>query len=145
MWSWLRFAFHISAVPENYRPIWRLLRRKCYAHFHKNAKQCCIHSVHACGGITLWQSLHLRNSWMFPWAVFSLLLLSQWNYLFLGDLFLGSGVEEKGGLNDLRLTPGALWCPELKTERRNRGFDTNVWYFSYSVPCEAQTFTAISM
>ncbi len=103
----LQYVTHKSVLHIFCKCTWNvtrsiLLRRKCYAHLNKNAKQSWVHSTHAKGGITLWQNFHHWESWMSPWAIFF------WKYRFevycfclSGTIFhrdpsLGSGVEERG-------------------------------------------------
>ncbi len=107
-----------------------------------------MHSLHAKGGITLLQNWHLGEGFGFRLVIFfwkcrfehDRVCLS--GTIFHRDLFLGSEMEERG-LNDPRLT-SEHFGPPGKTEKRNWSFNTNVWCFSYSAPCQASTFITIS-
>lgn len=122
-----------------------MLGRKCYAHFNKNAKQAWMWSIQVRGkehNLYLGEGLKFSLNIFFWKYGFELTCFSLCGTIFYGDVSLGSEMEERG-LNDPRLTSGHYGAPG-KTESRNWSFDTNVRHFSYSAPCEAQTFTTMA-
>lgn len=140
----LQYVTHKSVFHIFYQCTWNvtrnvLLRRKCYAHLNKNAKQSRVYSIHAEGGITLWGRAGCSHG-LFSFGSTGLSFTA---FVSVVLFFTGTSVWgqewRKEGLNDLRLTSGHYGTLG-KTGSRNWGFDTSVWYFSYSAPCEAQTF-----